>query len=236
MKQELTPEQINGLFAFCRKHYVQFYDVQVELVDHLANAIEEKMDLNKKMSFETALASVYSGFGIKGFSEIVKTRTYVVNKRCRKLRQKLFFSYFTWPKAAMTLCCFLTLAILPQLLPGNVLPYLIIILFIALYVFELRVIKQVKNLFKTQKQPLLLTGSAHDQPFITAFGGIQLLIPFYNHTEFFEKAPYTYFWGYLACCAIMVLLLVTSLAYKEFANNLKELACKEYPEVFAVTA
>mgnify|MGYP000193300158 CR=1 FL=1 len=43
----ITEVQYESLFAFCRKHYVQYYDVQVELVDHLAEAIEEKLKAEK---------------------------------------------------------------------------------------------------------------------------------------------------------------------------------------------
>jgi hypothetical protein len=182
------------------------------------------------MSFETALDSVYSGFGIKGFSDIVKVRTQMIDKRCRKLRQKLFFSYFTWPKAAMTACCFLILAILPSLLPGNVLSYLMIVLVIVLYIYELRVFKQAKNLFKDKKQPLLITCFALDQPFITSFLGIQVLLELYRHSDFFEAD--IRLGVYLAGCAVMILLLVATFAYKEFAGNLNELARKDYPGAF----
>jgi len=38
---KLTKNQIDELYKFTRKHYVYHYDVQSELVDHLANDIEE---------------------------------------------------------------------------------------------------------------------------------------------------------------------------------------------------
>lgn len=38
---KLTPEQIQELYKFTRQHYVEHYDVQTELVDHLANDIEQ---------------------------------------------------------------------------------------------------------------------------------------------------------------------------------------------------
>ena len=38
---ELTEEQIHELYKFTKKHYVEHYDVQTELVDHLANDIEQ---------------------------------------------------------------------------------------------------------------------------------------------------------------------------------------------------
>jgi hypothetical protein len=47
----LSQEQLQELFSFCEKHFVQYYDVQVELVDHLANAIEAEMAANPKRSF-----------------------------------------------------------------------------------------------------------------------------------------------------------------------------------------
>ena len=50
----ITEAQYESLFAFCRKHYVQYYDVQVELVDHLAAAIEEKIANLKKDGFNVA--------------------------------------------------------------------------------------------------------------------------------------------------------------------------------------
>ena len=40
---QLTPAQIQKLYAFTIKHYVVHYDLQTELVDHLANGIEEQI-------------------------------------------------------------------------------------------------------------------------------------------------------------------------------------------------
>ena len=81
MKQELTSQQIEELFAFCRRHYVHYYDVQLELVDHLANAIEEKMVADKNISFEAALDEVHKSFGYKGFAGVVEAKeTALFNK------------------------------------------------------------------------------------------------------------------------------------------------------------
>lgn len=37
---QLTKEQIQSLFTFTKQHFVEWYDLQCELVDHLANDIE----------------------------------------------------------------------------------------------------------------------------------------------------------------------------------------------------
>ncbi|WP_320240732.1 hypothetical protein [Tenacibaculum sp. 1B UA] len=38
---KLTDQHIEQLYKFTRQHYVEHYDVQTELVDHLANDIEQ---------------------------------------------------------------------------------------------------------------------------------------------------------------------------------------------------
>ena len=61
---KLSPEQIERLYQFTRQHYVEYYDLQTELVDHLANAIEEQWTANPKLSFEQALQVEFKKFGI----------------------------------------------------------------------------------------------------------------------------------------------------------------------------
>ena len=64
---KLSTEQIEQLFNFTKKHYVEHYDVQVELVDHLANAIEDQWKENPNILFEDALQTEFNKFGIFGF-------------------------------------------------------------------------------------------------------------------------------------------------------------------------
>ena len=45
---KLTQQQIDRLYQFTRQHYVEWYDLQTELVDHLANAIEAQWQENPK--------------------------------------------------------------------------------------------------------------------------------------------------------------------------------------------
>jgi hypothetical protein len=48
---KLTETHIQELYKFTRKHYVYFYDVQSELVDHLANDIEDIWKAQPNLSF-----------------------------------------------------------------------------------------------------------------------------------------------------------------------------------------
>ncbi len=81
----LTDEQIDILFAFVKSKYVDFYDVQVELVDHLASEVEQRMGETPEITFESALQQVYSGFGIFGFLDVVEKKALSVERRNRKL-------------------------------------------------------------------------------------------------------------------------------------------------------
>ena len=47
----LNKKEIESLFTFCKKHFVYYYDVQVDLVDHLANAVEAELLVDPKNYF-----------------------------------------------------------------------------------------------------------------------------------------------------------------------------------------
>ena len=59
MNKQLTEAQMESLHMFCAKHYVPYYDVQIELVDHMASAIENRWITEPNVSFEQALDDVY---------------------------------------------------------------------------------------------------------------------------------------------------------------------------------
>ena len=42
MNKKLTEAQIDELFSFCKRKGVKHYDLQIELVDHLASSIEQR--------------------------------------------------------------------------------------------------------------------------------------------------------------------------------------------------
>jgi len=66
--RKLTPEQIDNLFELCEFHNVHYYDVQIELVDHIASGIEALWETNPELSFEEAVFQVGEQFGVEPFS------------------------------------------------------------------------------------------------------------------------------------------------------------------------
>lgn len=95
---KLNSSQISQLFDFTKQHYVDHYDVQVEIVDHLASAIEQEMAANHSLTFDEALQRVFGGFGIFGFGEFVSAKVEQVQKAGFRAFWSSFLNYFTWPK------------------------------------------------------------------------------------------------------------------------------------------
>jgi hypothetical protein len=106
MRKQLDTTQIDALFDFVRSKYVRYIDVQHELVDHLATAIEEEV-ADTDVSFETALNTVYGRFPITGFATFVSEKEKAM-RRYWRLRQFAYLrTYFTLPKLIMALAIFM---------------------------------------------------------------------------------------------------------------------------------
>jgi hypothetical protein len=99
---KLTPEQIDRLYQFTRQHYVEYYDLQTELVDHLANAIEAQWQENPKISFEDALQKEFKKFGVFGFMDVVEKRQAALNRKYNGIIWNHFKAFFTRPKIILT--------------------------------------------------------------------------------------------------------------------------------------
>ena len=98
MKEQLTEENINKLFTFVKSKYVHYIDVQHEIVDHLASAIEEKQKEDFSLSFDRALNQVYSKFPITGFVLMVEEKSKALNKFWLKKFLGYMLSYMKLPK------------------------------------------------------------------------------------------------------------------------------------------
>lgn len=227
----ITDEQIDSLFVFCRKHYVRAYDLQVELVDHLTAAIEDKMDANPKLSFEKALEEVFKGFGIKGFADIVSTRARLLEKKWSKERWRLFFSYFTLPKVAFTGFIFVLLLVAGKIVPVEYRLYNVLIVMVALIIFDISCIRNTKRISKGQQKELLYTSTMYEGILVSGIF-LQLVL----HPEHLGLAfSKTYIYSDLHYSIIMfvvVIMFVSMLAQQQFVKKLFTSAKELYPLAF----
>ena len=103
---QLTEKHIEDLMLFTKKHYVPYYDLQMELVDHLANDIEELINANPRLSYEEAKRIAFKKFGVFGFQETIEAKRKALNKRYFKLFLSTFLNYFTIPKIIVSVSFF----------------------------------------------------------------------------------------------------------------------------------
>lgn len=98
---KLSEVEIDKLFQFTEKKMVRWYDLQIEIVDHLAASIEDEMSADSKLTFDLALEKVYKGFGIFGFAKIVQERQNQLAKMAKNKWWREFLHLFKWPNAVL---------------------------------------------------------------------------------------------------------------------------------------
>ena len=101
-ERKLTEEQLTDLFLFCEENDVKYYDVQMELVDHLSCAIENKWKEKPSLPYEEALWEVYDEFGASGFRKIVSSKEKELEKKFNHLRWQYVGEFFRLPKIVLT--------------------------------------------------------------------------------------------------------------------------------------
>jgi len=154
---KLTNPQIENLYKFTRQHYVYHYDVQTELVDHLANDIEEIWQAQPDLSFINARDKSFKKFGIFGFMDVVEAKQKQMNKRYWKILLRFAKEWFTLPKIITTALIFLGFFIVLQIpysefmLLGTL---LIVIIFEMIMIYKVR--KERKKKEKNNEKIFLL--------------------------------------------------------------------------------
>ena len=226
----ITEEQLNHLYKFCRKHYVQYYDVQAELVDHLSSAIEDRMAANKSLGFEQALDQVYASFGIKGFADIVEANIKLVKKKSRSERKVLFLSYFTIPKLAFTVFIYLLLLTIGYSVPPYYKQHVLLCAALIVIFFEISSMIRTYRMFRSQKQQLLATTERWS---VLAYSGFFLQVYFQSgFFGLFNSKLIISDLNYALVSLLILLLFIATLAHRNFIGKLFVFAKNKYPLAF----
>ncbi|CEN37107.1 hypothetical protein [Capnocytophaga cynodegmi] len=223
--KKVTPKQIERLYEFTRQHYVEYFDVQTELVDHLANAIETHWQEFPDDDFETALQKEFRKFGVFGFMNILEEKTKQMSKRYNRILWQKTKEFFTIPKVLLTLCIGLAFYTLLSLL-GHV---KILVPIISLTIFAVYIIGFVRNkrLLKqnTNKRWLF------EDIIIQSNGyGFIMFLPLQMSVQFAEHLPenQTFISFYSALCAFCVVLIYVLVMY--LPKNREKYLSEIYPQ------
>ncbi|WP_288955541.1 hypothetical protein [uncultured Polaribacter sp.] len=223
---KLTEIHIEELYKFTKKHYVEHYDVQTELVDHLANDIEQIWVENPSLSFEEARDKSFKKFGIFGFMDVIEAKQKQMSKKYTKILFKFIKEWFRLPKIIITATIFITFytVIQSHISKGIVFTTL---LFVASYEMYL-VWKRRKKLKKEEKVFLLESMIKQTSAGFTTLTLINAL-NFINIADIeFNKLSlfWILFWALLLTLCIIVSYIINVILPEKSEELLEE----TYPE------
>lgn len=215
-KVELSNEQIQHLFAFTEKKFVRWYDLQVELVDHLASSVEEEMVADRSLHFEAALERVYNRFGIFGFAKVVQEKQAQLHRAARSIWWQEIKIFLGWPKIILLSLILALLWQLTSIVNTTSLAYgfaaVYIVASLSLLVYAFRYKKAHRKLLLLRYGPMHVSALTF---------GYEVLI--FSGLEKLSRVGFCLFAG------IGILILVASFRLYE---RIKNEALKLYPEAF----
>ena len=152
MNRKIAPEETKQLFKFCHRHFVYQYDLQIELVDHLALAIEDQWGKEPELTLNETLKNTFGKFGIHGFGKIKQQKERELRRKYNRLLWNFFLEFYRWPKVVTTFIFTIGLFLLFQSTNKPswiVLTYFLLILIFGVYYY----FNYTRNDFKIKIKP-----------------------------------------------------------------------------------
>jgi len=115
---KLTKEQITYIDDYLKHHKVKYWDIRIELLDHIVTSVEEKLATG--ISFDDAMIEVHKSFGNSmkmfwnsgieygifangiGFKRLIEDKLKNLHKNYRRLLKKEWILFFKSLKALIT--------------------------------------------------------------------------------------------------------------------------------------
>lgn len=182
MKQQriISEEELRYIDDFCKKRDIQYLDLRLELVDHIAERVSELLTNKPELSFSEAFNLVYKSFGIYGLTDIAAEHQNIMMTNYWTKVWQLFKPWFSPPRIVITLLFSYGLYELFSSIGSwlNYVSILPIVLFVTSIVYSIISVKKVKRSLNGEKT--MLMGGVITNLF---WGGYILFmgpIPFYN--------------------------------------------------------
>ncbi|RYY96311.1 MAG: hypothetical protein EOO11_13775 [Chitinophagaceae bacterium] len=217
---ELTQAQIAELFRFTEKKFVHWYDLQVELVDHLASSIEAEWEQEPGLSFEAALDRVYRRFGIFGFAKVVQEKSEGLYRASRRMWWQEVRAFFSWPRISIVFALSAVLWQLTQWVPTD---WLLIGLAVAYLSSGIATLYFYRRRTAPKKKLMLLgVGPAH-------FSGTVFIYQTFLFSGHERYSPVFF------CLLALFGIIVHVASYKVYMK-VRAQAERQYPEAFVKAA
>jgi hypothetical protein len=98
MEKKLTSEQVEYVFNYVASKDIKWYELQVELTDHMVSRMEEFWAKDPELTFHQIKQYAENEFGRNGFKEIEEERTQILQKEYKNRQLKMVVEYFKFPK------------------------------------------------------------------------------------------------------------------------------------------
>ncbi|PZR21280.1 MAG: hypothetical protein DI539_08450 [Flavobacterium psychrophilum] len=222
--KKISPEQNEQLFAFTIKHFVEYYDLQNELTDHLANAIEERWKTEPNLSFDEALKQEFKKFGIFGFMGVVESRQAALGKKYYRLMWGYMKEFIKIPQIMITIAF---LFVVYKAIEFNSIAYHILLLTTLLGSFSLVITRGIKY-----KKKVKLTGRKWlFEHIIVQSGGLAgaVYLPFNVSTLLNTDSPGPVKIAFMAALVVFFMLMQYVVLFV-IPRKAKEHLLKTYPE------
>ncbi len=227
---KLTDNNILELYQFTRQHYVEHYDVQTELVDHLANDIETTWEENPNLSFEKARDKSFKKFGVFGFMNVVEEKQDQLSKKYYKIILRFVKEWFKLPKFILT--AFLVW-LFYEVQKINYAYYIYVVIYFSIISFELIKMFQSRKKIKLKQKETGKKWMLEDIILAQGVGSLALIL---FHVVNFSMPDSDNFLdlsqtGRLFCASIIVLTIIIGyVTLHVIPNKAEELLEEQYPE------
>ncbi|ARV06977.1 hypothetical protein BTO04_09890 [Polaribacter sp. SA4-10] len=224
---KLTPAHIEELYKFTRKHFVEHYDVQTELVDHLANDIEEIWQAQPHISFQEARDKSFKKFGVFGFMDVVSAKQKQLSKRYTKILWKFMKAWFSIPKLFLTLLIFTFFYTLVGFRINNIIIDVFLILLTILQIFlASKLLRKANKRLKEKKRKYML------EEMIFRTGSLNSILLFSNFLSLSNFSDgITSIWGKCIFSSLITMAIIFSyISLIIIPQKAEELLQENYPE------
>ena len=224
---KLTNAHIQELFKFTRKHFVEHYDVQTELVDHLANDIEEIWVAKPHLSFEEARDISFKKFGIFGFMDVVEAKQKRLGKKYRTILLTYMKDWFSIPKILVTLSIFFFFYYVMSVnISKSYLSALMLVLGIIDVVLASKLSKKAKQRFQEKNRKYLL----EDMIFKAgAFSSVLIFSNLFNLSSLLRSTD-TFYFKICIAALITIAIIYSYISLLIIPQKAEELLEETYPE------
>lgn len=95
---KLTAEQIKYVSNYVKSFDIKWYELQVELTDHMVTSMEEIWEKDPELSFHQVKQYAEDKFGRNGFKAIENERKNILQKEYNSNQRKMIATYLNFPK------------------------------------------------------------------------------------------------------------------------------------------